>query len=221
MAKLRSVWQSTVGKKTVMAVSGVVMILFLVFHVAANLLVYAGPKVIDRFAVVLDAQPELLYPARLVLLVAVVLHIVAALQLAARDRAARPIGYVKRAPQVATIAGLTMRWSGLLLAWFIVFHVLHLTTGTVRPAPFHAADVYGNVVGGFRVGWVAAFYLVALAALGLHVYHGWWASFRSLGLSPASPAPRRRPFALLLALVLWIGFSSIPIAALAGVLKLP
>ncbi len=221
MPRLSRFWQSTVGKKTVMAASGLVMILFLVFHVAANLLVYAGPKVIDRFANVLDAQPELLYPARLVLLVAVVLHIVAALQLAARDRAARPIGYVKLEPQVATIAGLTMRWSGLLLAWFIVFHVLHLTTGTVRPVPFHAEDVYGNVVGGFRVGWVAAFYLVALAALGLHVYHGWWASFRTLGLSPASPTPRRRPFALALALVLWVGFSSIPIAALAGMLELP
>jgi succinate dehydrogenase / fumarate reductase cytochrome b subunit len=221
MIKLLNFWQSTIGKKIVMALTGLIMILFLVFHVAANLLVYAGPKVINRFANVLDAEEALLYPARLVLLVAVVLHIVSALQLVARDRAARPIAYAKKRPQVATFAGLTMRWSGLLLAWFIVFHVLHLTTGTLRPAPFHPDDVYGNVVGGFRVAWVVVFYLVSLAALGLHVYHGWWASFRTLGLSSPSLTPRRRPFALVLALILWLGFSSIPIAALAGLLRLP
>ncbi|MEO8602185.1 MAG: succinate dehydrogenase cytochrome b subunit [bacterium] len=219
MSRLCLLWRSSVGKKVVMAASGIVMILFLVFHVAANLLVYGGPSAINGLANVLDARTELLTVARLVLLVTIVLHVVAAIQLLAIDRAGRPIGYAKRKPQVATLAGLTMRWSGLLLGLFIVFHVLHLTTGTVQPMPFHAADVYGNVVGGFRIGWVAALYLVAVAALGLHVYHGWWASFRTLGLSRRSPAPRRRPFALLLALAFWLAFSSIPIAALVGILK--
>jgi len=219
MSRLRLFWRSTVGKKVVMGASGLIMILFLIFHVAANLLVYGGPTAINGFASFLDARTGLLTVARLVLFGAVVLHVVAAVQLFAIDRAARPIGYARLKPQVATLAGLTMRASGVLLGGFILFHVLHLTTGTVQPVPFHADDVYGNVVGGFRVGWVAGLYLVGLAALGLHVYHGYWASFRTLGLSRPSPTPRRRPFAILLALALWLAFSSIPIAALTGLLR--
>ncbi len=221
MATLRRFWQSTVGKKVVMAISGLVMILFLIFHVGANLLVYGGPTVINRFANVLDAQAPLLFVARLVLLVAVLAHIVSAAHLVWRDRAARPIAYAKLKPQAATIAGLTMRWSGVLLAAFIVFHILHLTTGSVRPAPFNPRDVYGNVVGGFRRSWVAALYLFAMVLLGLHVYHGYWAAIRTLGLSRPSATPLRRPGGLLLALVLWLAFSSIPIAALGGTLRLP
>jgi succinate dehydrogenase / fumarate reductase cytochrome b subunit len=91
----------------------------------------------------------------------------------------------------------------------------------VRPAPFQAENVYENVVGGFRVGWVAALYLVAMSALGLHLYHGYWASFRTLGVSRLSSAPLRRPFAIILTLTLWLGFGSIPIAALIGILRLP
>lgn len=219
MSRLRLFWRSTVGKKVVMAASGLIMMGFLVFHVVANLLVYGGPSTINGFANFLDARTGVLTIARLVLVVAVVLHVVAAIQLLALDRAARPIGYAKLKPQAATVAGLTMRLSGLLLGVFIAFHVLHLTTGTVHPVPFHEEDVYGNVVGGFRVGWVAALYLVALAALGLHVYHGYWASFRTLGLSRPSSTPRRRPFAIALALAFWLAFSSIPIAALTGLLR--
>ena len=125
---------------------------------------------------------------------AVVLHIDAAVQLTRRSLAARPVGYDERDPQVSTFAARTIRWGGGLLLVFVVFHLLHFTTGTLLPT-FHPGDVYLNVITGFRVWPVAVFYLIAMAALGLHLYHGAWSSIRTLGLArpnarPAAPADR-------------------------------
>jgi succinate dehydrogenase / fumarate reductase cytochrome b subunit len=112
-----------------------------------------------------------------------------------------------------------MRWGGLLIAVFVVVHVLHLTTGTIRPAPFSETDVYGNVVGAFRVPWVAAFYLVAMFALGLHLVHGVWAAFRSTGVSRPTAKPRRRRLATMVAVFVWAGFTAIPLGVLAGIVR--
>jgi succinate dehydrogenase / fumarate reductase, cytochrome b subunit len=212
-------WRTTVGLKVLMAATGVVLIGFLVVHLLGNLLVYRGPAALNSYSAFLVREPVVLWAARAVLLSSAIVHIGAAVLLWARDRRARPVRYRRLAPRSATLASRTMRLSGVGLAAFIVFHILHLTTGTIEPVPFHEHDVYRNVVSGFGVGWVAAAYFVAMALMGTHVWHGAWASLRSLGMSRASPQPKRRPVAWILALVLWGGFTSIPIAAWLGIVR--
>ena len=216
MNRAQAFWSSSAGKKAVMAITGVILVAYLVTHVLANLLVFQGPDQINRYAALLHSTGAALWSARIVLLVAAVLHIVAAVQLAARRQAARPDGYAAgRKPQVSTLASRTIRWGGALLLVFIVYHLLHFTTGTVHPQ-FIELNPYHNVATGFTNPLVIVFYLVAMAALGWHLYHGVWSSGRSLGVSPPSPDPLRRRLAAVLALLMWIGFSAIVVAAALG-----
>jgi succinate dehydrogenase / fumarate reductase cytochrome b subunit len=113
-----------------------------------------------------------------------------------------------------------MRWGGALLLVFIVLHILHFTTGTVRPAgAFSDADVYANVVSSFRIWWVALFYVIAMMALGLHLFHGAWSSVRSLGVSPASPQPLHRRISMAIAIFVWAAFTAVPVAVLVGIVR--
>lgn len=212
-------WRSTVGKKIVMAITGVVMIAFLIGHVAGNLLVFRGAAALDGYSAFLKRESFALWSVRALLLVAVVLHVVAAAQLAILARTARPERYARAEPQAATIASRTMRIGGVFIAAFVVFHLLHLTSGTIRPAPFEETRVYDNVVGGFRIWWVSAMYVVAMIALGLHLFHGGWSFLRTLGLSRPSGAPLHRPLAAVLALGIWAGFTSIPLAIFFGLAR--
>jgi succinate dehydrogenase / fumarate reductase cytochrome b subunit len=155
-----------------------------------------------------------------VLFISVILHVTAAVQLTRQSRAARPIGYTRRENQVATIASRTMRWGGALILVFIVVHILHFTTGTIRPAGgFSTTDVYANVVTSFRIWWVALFYVVSMIALGLHLFHGAWSSVRSIGVSPPSPQPLHRRLSLAIAIFVWAAFTSIPIAVFSGLVR--
>ena len=215
MSAVAEFWRSTIGKKVVMAVTGVIGIGFLVSHVASNLLIFQDGQKLNEYAVFLRSLGPALWVARAVLIVAVVLHVVAAAQLAARRRAARPVGYAKRSPQASTFFDRSMYVGGVVLVAFIVFHLLHLTWGTVHPA-FRHLDPYGNILRGFREPWVVAVYVVGMLALGMHLAHGAWSSVRTLGLNRATPTPMRRPIALVLAALLWLGFTIIPIAVLVG-----
>ena len=210
--------RSNLGVKVIMAVSGLLMVGYLITHVAANLLVFRGPALINGYSAILHAQPAILYSARTVLFVARVAHVWSAIVLTQRDRAARPVGYAKQAPQVSTFASRTIRWGGLLILFFLVYHILHFTTGTAHPA-FVEGDPHGNVVRAFRVPWVAALYVVAMAAVGLHLFHGTWSAFRSLGLTRPSQHPLRHKTSLLVAGVIWFGFTIIPLAVLAGLVR--
>ncbi len=219
MNRVRALWTSSVGKKAVMAVTGLIMLAYLITHVLANLLIFQGPEKINAYSRFLHGTGGALWAARLVLLAAVGLHIVAAVQLASRRRAARPIGYAAgRESRVSTLASRTIRWGGALILVFLVYHILHFTLGTVHPS-FVDGDPYHNVVAGFSNPLVVLFYEVALVAVGLHLYHGIWSSGRSLGLSSPSPQPLRRQLALALSLVVWVGFTIIPIAVYAGVIR--
>jgi succinate dehydrogenase / fumarate reductase cytochrome b subunit len=209
-------WRSTIGKKVVMAVTGVIGIGFLISHVASNLLVFQGPDKINEYAVFLRSLGPALLVARAVLVVAVVLHVIVALQLAARKREARPVGYRKLRPQVTSLWDRTMFVGGLVLLAFIVFHLLHLTWGVVHPSFTHL-DPYGNIVRGFREPWVVGVYVVGVLALGMHLAHGAWSSVRTLGVNRSTGQPLRRPIALVLAALLWLGFAIIPLAVLLGV----
>jgi succinate dehydrogenase / fumarate reductase, cytochrome b subunit len=216
MSRLEALWQSSVGKKAVMAVTGLVLAAYLVTHVLANLLVFGGPDRINRYAALLHGTGGALWGARLVLLAAAILHILAAVQLTLQSRAARPEPYAGgREPQASTLAGRTIRWGGTLILIFLVYHILHFTTGAAHPE-FVELNPYHNVSTGFRNPWVAGFYLIAMMAVGLHLYHGLWSSARSLGVSEPSPRPFRRRLPLVLAAVIWLGFSAIVVAGYLG-----
>jgi succinate dehydrogenase / fumarate reductase, cytochrome b subunit len=220
MASLRGFYASMVGKKVVMGVTGLIGIGFVILHSIGNLLVFRGPVAINSYSHFLKSTGELLWTLRIVLIVAVILHVIAAIQLTRQSRAARPIGYTKREPQVATIASRTMRWGGVLLLVFIVLHILHFTTGTIRPSGvFSKQDVYVNVVTSFRIWWVSLFYVIAMVALGLHIFHGAWSSVRSIGVSPASPQPLHRRISLVLAILVWAAFTAVPVAVFVGIVR--
>jgi succinate dehydrogenase / fumarate reductase cytochrome b subunit len=216
MNRLQGLWHSSVGKKAVMAVTGLVLVAYLLSHVLANLLVFGGPDRINRYAALLHGTGAALWGARLVLLVAAILHVVAAVQLTLRSRAARPQPYAGgRAPQASTLAARTIRWGGALILIFLVYHILHFTTGAAHP-DFVELDPYHNVMTGFQNPWVAGFYLIAMVAVGLHLYHGLWSSGRSLGMSQPSPRPLHRRLALVLAGFTWLGFTAIVVAGFLG-----
>jgi succinate dehydrogenase / fumarate reductase, cytochrome b subunit len=211
--------KTTVGQKVIMGITGAVLTLFVIGHVLGNLLVFRGRSELNRYSSLLHASSELLWSVRAVLVASVLVHVLAAWWLTREAHAARPIGYTKKVPQAATWASRTMRWGGLLIAFFVVVHVLHLTTGTIRPVPFSETDVYSNVVGAFRVPWVAAFYLVAMIVLGLHLFHGVWAAFRSTGVSRPTAEPLRRRLATIVALCVWAGFTAIPLGVRLGIVR--
>jgi succinate dehydrogenase cytochrome b subunit len=219
MTRLRLLWESSVGKKWVMAITGLIWVAYLITHVVANLLVFQGASRINAYSAFLHGTGGALWIPRVVLIAALVFHVVAAAQLAGRRYEARPTGYAAgRDPQVSSVAARSIRWGGALILAFLVYHVLHFTVGTVHP-DFVEGDPYHNVAAGFRSLPVVIVYVVAMAAVGLHLYHGVWSSGRSLGMSPPSPRPLRRSIALVLALLVWLGFTVIPIAVYAGVIR--
>jgi len=219
MNRLRLLWNSSAGKKAIMAVTGLIWAAYLLTHMLANLLVFQGPDKINAYSAFLHGAGGALWGARLVLIAALVLHVVAAIQLAARRHQARPVGYAGGyEPQVSSIAARTIRWGGALILLFLVYHILHFTVGTVHPG-FVEGNPYHNVATGFQNIFVVLFYLAVMAFVGLHLYHGLWSSGRSLGMSPPSPRPLRHSVALVLALLIWLGFSLIPIAVYAGVVR--
>src|SRR6188508_2099275 len=165
MNRLAVFWQSSVGKKAVMAVTGLILVAYLITHVLANLLVFNGPERINRYAQLLHSNGAALWGARLILLAALILHIIAATQLAIRSRAARPEPYAGgRDPQVSTFAARTIRWGGALILLFLIYHILHFTTGTAH-ADFVELNPHHNVSTGFRNPLVAAVYLLAMLAV--------------------------------------------------------
>lgn len=218
MGRAASFWHSTIGKKVVMAVTGIIGIGFLIAHVVGNLMIFRGPVVLNDYSHFLHGPAgELLWLVRVVLIVAVILHIIAAWQLTQRSHAARPVAYARREPQISTIASRLMRWGGVILLVFIVVHILHFTTGTIRPAgTFEEGNVYSNVVASFRIWWVVLFYVIAMAFLGLHLYHGAWSSVRTLGATGESPDPFHRRASATLAILVWLGFTLVPLAVFFG-----
>ena len=215
MYALSRFWQSTIGKKIVMGVTGIIGILFVLGHMSGNFLMFKGQGAMHDYALLLRTSMPLLWAIRLGLLAAVALHATAAYQLTMISRAARPDAYAVRRPQVTTFAAKTIRWGGVLLLAFIVFHILHMTLGTVHPQFTHL-DPYNNVRIGLSNPAVAAFYILAMAALGLHLFHGTWAAVRTLGAARPARQPLKRTLALVLAIVVAGGFIAIPVASMAG-----
>ncbi|MER6979576.1 succinate dehydrogenase [Streptomyces carpinensis] len=221
----RTVWDSTVGKKIVMAVSGLIMLLYLVLHLYGNLKVFFGLQAIDDYAVWLRNVGEpfmhrmwTLWLVRVVLVVAVVAHAVSAYQLSRRDIKARPSKYVRKRPR-ATYATRTMRWGGVILGLFIVWHILDLTTGTVHTGGFQDAHPYENIVDTFSTWYGNVIYIVAMLALGLHIRHGFWSAAQTLGAGSRTRDRALKATANVLALLLTVGFISIPVGVMTGLVS--
>jgi succinate dehydrogenase / fumarate reductase cytochrome b subunit len=210
---------STIGRKIVMALTGIVLVGFITVHMTGNLLAYRGAESLDEYAAFLKSKPPLLWGTRIVVFLALVLHTHAAITLTRRARRARPDRYARLEPQASTWSSRLMRMGGLLLAGFVVFHILHFTTGTVLPSEFVEGAVYQNVVRSFSIAWVAGFYLVAMAALALHLHHGVWSLFQTLGLARARSNRSLKALSIASAVVIFCGNISFPIAVLMGVLK--
>jgi succinate dehydrogenase / fumarate reductase, cytochrome b subunit len=169
---------------------------------------------------------EVTWIVRIALIVSVILHVLMAYQLTMLSRAGRPIEYRHKQPQVSTLASRTMKWGGVLLLVFIIVHILHFTTEQVDPAGWRGMtdrdghrDVYGNIVASFRIWWVSAFYIIAMIALGLHLFHGAWSSVRTLGYAKPTANPLQRRIALAVAALIWLGFTIVPVAVIVGVLR--
>lgn len=208
-------YTSTTGKKAAMAVSGCILFLFVLGHLIGNLQIYEGPEKLNRYAVLLRAEPPLLWAVRLVLLGMVLLHIWASMQLAARNIGARPVGYRMKKATGSSYASRTMYWSGPIILAFVIYHLLDFTFGKVNPH-YEPGNVYGNVVASFQVIPVAAFYIIAMLLLCLHLYHGLWSMFQSLGIEHPRWTPMLRKGAAVVATLIAIGNISIPVAVLSG-----
>jgi succinate dehydrogenase / fumarate reductase, cytochrome b subunit len=213
-------WQTTIGKKAIMAVTGFILFGFVVGHLLGNLQIYEPPEKINHYSATLKSLPLLLWSARIILLLSVVLHIWSAFQLWLLQREARPISYIKKTNLHSTYASRTMYWSGPIMLAFIIFHLLQFTFGVVHPgAPFVDHDVYNNVVTGFQVWPVSLFYIIAMLMLCYHLYHGLWSMFQSLGLSHPVYTPWLKLAAKVVAILIAAGNISIPVAVLSGLIK--
>jgi succinate dehydrogenase / fumarate reductase cytochrome b subunit len=213
-------WQSTNGKKIVMAVTGCIMFLFVTGHMLGNLQIYDGPERLNAYGHLLHSLGELLWIIRGIMALTIVLHVTATIQLALATRRARPVGYSVKEEINSSYASRTMYWSGPIVLAFVIFHLLEFTVGAVHPhAQFVAGDVYGNVVSGFQVWWVSVWYIIAVSLLGLHLSHGIWSMFQSVGLAHPRLSPLLKLAAKLIALGIVLGYISIPISVLLGIVK--
>jgi len=213
-------WASTNGKKVVMAMTGAILFLFVVGHMLGNLQVFEGPEKLNAYGRFLHGVPELLWAERIGLLSAVILHIWASVGLVVRKTQARPVGYSKKDNIASSYASRTMYWSGPILLAFIIYHLLHLTAGVVHPGTDYVeGDIYHNVVSGFRVWWVSAWYILSMILLGLHIRHGAWSMFQSLGINHPRHTPILNKAAAVLAVVIVLGFISIPLSVLVGLVR--
>jgi succinate dehydrogenase / fumarate reductase, cytochrome b subunit len=218
-------YRTSVGKKIAMAVTGVILLGFVIAHMIGNLKVYQGPVAFNQYAEGLRGfgapfigHGQALWIARLVLLGSVIVHIGAAFSLVRQSRAARAHGYKQLdSGLVFSYASRTMVWGGLIILAFVIYHLLHLTLGTVHP-DFMPHNAYHNFVIGFQRWPVSLFYVLAMIPLGFHIYHGTWSALQTLGANNARYNSLRRPIALAVAWLVVIGNISFPVAVLTGLI---
>jgi succinate dehydrogenase / fumarate reductase cytochrome b subunit len=224
---LKRIFGSSLGKKFIMGVSGCLLFLFVVAHLLGNLQIFLGAEVINRYGHFLQSNPELLWPARIILLLMVGLHIWAAIRLTAENRAARPVAYAHYEVVAASYASRTMFMSGLIILVFIIYHLLHFTV-QLQPInltgqsfldfhdPQQRHDVFRMMVVGFSNIWVSGFYLLGMALLCLHLSHGVSSMFQSLGWKKKSYGLFLDKAARVIAIAIFLGYASIPVAIFFG-----
>lgn len=214
-SRLALFWDSSIGKKALMALSGLVLALYVVAHLVGNLQIYSGPTVINEYAAWLHSKPAMIWAARIVLLAAVGIHAIAGIQLYMRRGQSRPVAYHTKKNIQGSAPSQTMIWSGVLILFFVVVHLLDLTTGTLNPQ-FQSLKAYENVVASFSRPLMAIFYVVAMVGLGFHLWHGIYSMFHSLGLTHPRYTPGVRKGAAAVGTILALGLASIPLFVLLG-----
>jgi len=225
MTSFSALYDSTLGKKYIMALTGAGLFGFVVVHMLGNLQLFLGPEPLNRYAVFLKSKPGLLWGARLGLLLLVFLHILTAVQLTLRNRAARPGKYDRSKPYRASYASRTLFLGGLALFAFVVYHLMHFTVGTVDPSYLklrdaaNRHDVYRMTILGFSHPGVSAFYIACMAVLCLHLSHGVGSAFQSIGFKNKQTAVWIDRVSKILGVVVFLGNSSMPLAVLAGILR--
>lgn len=215
----------SIGRKVVMAITGLLMVLFVVGHLLGNLSIFAGPNGINAYAEKLHGLPQVVWATRLVMLTAVIFHLAISIQLTLENRAAKPTAYAVDRRLRATFASKNMIWTGLLLGAFITFHLFHFTIRAVPGMDIVQAhdalgryDVFGMVVSAFGKIGTAAAYVVAMAALYLHLSHGIQSTFQSLGLNNAKTMPGFVKFGGVISAIFLIGYGAIPVAIFFGLI---
>lgn len=216
--RLAAFYGATVGKKAVMAVSGVVLLLFVVGHLAGNLQIFLGAEKLNDYAALLHRTPELLWLARTGLLVALAAHVIASVQLVLVNRRARPIRYAVKRDVETNYAARTMAVSGPLVLLYVTYHLAMFTFLVTGPG-YSPTDVYRNVVSAFQSPAISGIYIVAMLLLGLHLYHGAWSMLHTLGISSQRYRRLRRVMAPAFAIAVTAGYVSIPLAVLAGIVR--
>jgi succinate dehydrogenase / fumarate reductase cytochrome b subunit len=222
-----NIFGSSLGKKYIMAVTGFVMLLFVIGHLVGNLQIFLGPEAINRYGHFLQSNTEILWPVRIGLLLMLVLHVWSAAKLSAENKAARPIAYGSWQPVGSTYASRTMLMSGIIVFVFIIYHLLHFTVQTqwvnltaksfvdfMDPQKRH--DIFKMMVVGFNSGWVSGFYILGIALLCLHLSHGVSSMFQSIGWKSPAYGPFLDKASRWLAVAIFLGYTSIPIAILLG-----
>jgi succinate dehydrogenase / fumarate reductase cytochrome b subunit len=216
---------SSLGKKFLVAITGAGLFLFVIGHLVGNLQIFLGPDSINRYGHFLQTTPEILWPARIGLLAFVIIHIWTSIALTIENRAARATRYEVKEVVAASLASRTMIWSGSIIFAFVLFHLAHYTLLIVHPEfrELHDAngwhDIYRMMILGFSNYWVSGFYIIAIGLLCIHLSHGASAMFQSLGLKNEAYAAIIDRFAVVIAVLIFLGYISIPIAVLMGVVK--
>lgn len=225
MAAVVSFTRTTIGKKMLMAISGAIGYGFVIMHMAGNLHVFEGAEKFNAYAHGLRELGEpivpygsLLWVVRIVLLVAVFTHVWMAIDLSRRDMASRPINYAKKNTVQSSFASKTLRYGGTAIFLFLIYHLMHLTIGNAHSS-FVPGDAYHNVVSAFSNPISVLVYIVAMGALGLHLYHGVWSLFQSLGLNSERTHQLFKRLAQASGILLFVGFSIVPISVLLGFVK--
>ena len=214
-------WESTNGQKAMMAVSGLILFLFVVFHMIGNLQVFEGPEQLNFYGAALRRFPEALWGARVVLLAAVALHIWSSVKLAVRKTNARPVAYAQRRNTVSSYASRTMYWSGPILLAFIIYHIYCISrSGTFIPITGSLKAMSTGISSlAFKSGMCLLWYILSMILLGLHIRHGAWSMFQSLGLNHPRHTPILRKAAAAFAIIIVAGYISIPISVMLGFVK--
>jgi succinate dehydrogenase / fumarate reductase cytochrome b subunit len=222
MQKALTLLDTTIGKKAVMAVTGLVLFGFLIGHMLGNLQIFLGPEVLDAYAEKLQSMGPLLWGVRTVLAISLVLHVWMVLDLYARSLAARPVSYRVTRSIATNYAAKTMWLSGVVILLFVLYHIAHFTFPGIAMGNYEHdthGQVYLNVVNGFCVRWVAALYIAAQLVLWAHLFHGAWSLLQTLGLNHPRYNDGARRSAKLVATVIVLGNISIPVAVMAGIVK--
>ena len=220
-------YRLSIGKKVLMALSGLVILLWVIGHMIGNLKIWLGQKEIDAYAEWLRRMGEPLFPhtvllwiIRVGLTLAFVVHVWLAIDLSIRSRRARQLRYQRVSYVQADIPSVTMRWGGVAIGLFVIFHLANFTWGWLHPGyTFVRGAVYHNVVGNFDQWWLVVIYVAAMIALGLHIYHGSWSIFQTFGVNNRRWDLLIRRTGVAVAVVVFLGFISVPLGVLTGAIS--